>query len=152
LALVSRDGGYSYKYMYNTKILGAYFFVSNNRRVHSRVAFDTFDLLAKVGGLFSLTRITFSFFAKLINMEAMVMSIAEKTFYTSKNGKRHEALKMNCCEWLSYPFMCCFELSKRQTRFKAAVNNSRSDLDIVNLLLTLRKMKAGLSALVGNDL
>jgi hypothetical protein len=72
----SFDGGRTVQNVQRDIIFGTYFFIADDRRVHQRIAFNVIDLLAKVGGLFSLINICFKFMAKLINMEAILLSVA----------------------------------------------------------------------------
>jgi hypothetical protein len=74
---MSFDGGKTYQNIQREVIFGTYFFVADDRRVHNRKAFTYVDLIAKVGGLFSLLNITFKAAAKVISMEAILLTVAQ---------------------------------------------------------------------------
>jgi hypothetical protein len=105
---VSRDGGKTIENQLKTIYFGAYFFVAEDRRVHRRDAFTIFDLLAKIGGLFSIIKIMIKGISKQINMEAIVISVAQQTFYCKSVGYNYGSLYMDCLDWINYPMsMCC---------------------------------------------
>ena len=57
--LTSFDGGLTYSQNLGQVLFGTYFFLGNDFVQQSRIAFNIFDLLSKVGGLLTLFRIGF---------------------------------------------------------------------------------------------
>lgn len=68
------------------KVFGTFFFVSEERRVHSRDVFTYADLFSKVGGLTSLLNIVFFSIASLMNSQANLASLVERLFYYSPDS------------------------------------------------------------------
>ena len=75
MANVSRDLGKTYNSERDHKIFGTFFFVAQDRMVHSRHVFTYADLFSKVGGLTSLLNIVFFSIASLINSQAILASL-----------------------------------------------------------------------------
>jgi hypothetical protein len=63
-------------------------------------------LLAKVGGLFSLMNVFFRALAEYINLEAILASVAKKTYFKDLNGTSLRSLTVDWWEWatLFVPF------------------------------------------------
>ena len=112
---VSHDGGKNYRRVQKQILFGTFFFVSDLRRELSRDAFMYFDLLAKVGGLFSIIRAVMYSIAQVVNTNAFITEVIEQIYFYSKGPKDLNLTVLTYWEWISYPFtFCCCKKSERQ--------------------------------------
>ena len=153
-ANVSTDQGLTYHMQTEQKIFGTFFFVAEERKVHSRDAFTYADLFSKVGGLTSLLNIVFISIASLMNMQAILASIVERIFYYEKDFQSYS--KMNLSLWdhfyVYYPFRFflqrCKKPNRLQKQYILGAQKVKKDLDIVYLIRRIRKLSAGFASIM----
>ena len=119
-------------------IFGTFFFVSTERRILSRDAFTWVDLLSKAGGLISLVNLLFIVLGTIMNMEAILISIVEQTYYHSPDHKKVKRIRLGFFDHIFRPFSLCINKIKKPTckqkNFKLAVESIEKDLDIVYII------------------
>ena len=78
---MSFDGGETNVSVEREQLSGTYFFLSNDRMEHSRVAFSFIQLLAEVGGLIGMLYIIVEYIGVSINEYVIITNIVEKLYF-----------------------------------------------------------------------
>ena len=116
--------------------------------------FTWLDLLSKVGGLISIVNLVFAALATFFNLEAILVSMVEQTFY---HGPDNVAKKISYSfmDHIRRPFSKFIGLFKKpschQRSLNSAVDRIKGDLDIIQIIQTLRKLQAGVATLLASD-
>jgi hypothetical protein len=99
----SLDGGLTYQAAEKQILFGTFFFLSTQRKIINRDVYTIVDLLAKVGGLYSILRVFFKFIARNINMQALLYMVIRQVYLHTDEIAKRSRVKMNRCEKLTYP-------------------------------------------------
>ena len=142
--MISKDQGNTYESIEKQVLLGTYFFVSNDRMIISRSAFTVLDLFSKAGGLFSIMYIVLGAIGKQINCNVIINSVINNLYYESHANS--ECLKNPKVSICFKDYFCSYK------KVKKLRERAHEDLDIINIIHTICKLKAGLSAVIGNDI
>lgn len=107
--------------------------------------------MAKVGGLYSIVRSSIMMLARVININAILGAMIEQIYFHNNGSKKFNRIFLSLFEGFTYPFTCFFTPTLQQKLFREALHSIKQEVDIVNIVITLRKLKAGLSAVIAND-
>jgi hypothetical protein len=119
------------------------------------------DLGSKIGGLAAVFYKLFYIVGMFIN-ENLIIGIMIKHLYfvnASKDCKLRSSLNKHTLHYSHihismrdyFLLPCKRKLNRSQSQFSNAKQRVEQDLDIINLIKTVRKLKAGLSAVIDND-
>ena len=148
-------------------IFGAYFFYSQERLEHSRQAFTFVNILAEIGGLFECFILVFGSIALIINDKLMIAKYIRMLYFkkllSSKDQDKDKKLRPKL-DKINFSFidkmsdfkvciMCWAKrklkhLTRNQKLYQRGKQRVEEDMNVVDILLTLQKVKAGLSVLM----
>lgn len=148
--------------------MGAYFFVADEKVVHSRAASNIIDLLQDFGGLFEILFVTFSIFGGRLNTKIIKAKFIRSMFYAPLSKARRRlvtgrGLDRIEADRLTFTFadkmnlvtrsLECGENKKfgKQKLLYDAEESVEKEMNMVTMLKTLHKVKACVAVLVGSD-
>ena len=118
--------------------------------IRNRDVQNIFDILAKVGGIYSIAKSLMTMFAKWININAILGAMIEQIYYHNQGSKKFNRIVLSLVEGFTYA-LCICKPTLKQRLFREALLSAKKEVDIVNIVITLRKLKAGLTAVIAND-
>ena len=131
---------------------------------HTRQVYNILDLLSKFGGLAGIIFKVFAVLGRNFN-ERLLFSKFIRSLYFKKNQNHKESKnKIELCHFKlmdhlpslkrTLQRLFCLKVNPKsynQKVFDAGKYNVEKDLSVVQLVYTIRKLKAGLSAIIKND-
>ena len=108
----SFDGGLTFKTTQKQVLFGAYFFLSDSRETHHRVAKNVLALISELGGFFSSVIVIFSIIGNTINRRLFLTKVIEDLYFKeTENEIKVSSMKIKATDTFSdlkLPFKKCF--------------------------------------------
>ena len=141
-------------------LFGAFFFLSNKKIEHTHQVFTLMQLLIHFGGLFILIFAIFAFIGFMRNKYLYLGSLTDTMFVLEepKEPSQAKRSRTSYCQ-IRYCFNRVFcrtgdsvaVFYKRQLLQQKRHENTCKELDVMNMVKTIQKLKAGLAAVINND-